>query len=194
MLNQKRKIILVLAILIVVAVLIFVFLKVLGGDIDEQPLLSESTGKDLTEFTTETLAGKTVDQTIFEENEVTMVNFWATFCGPCIQEMPDLGEIYREREDSGFSIVGIVTDVQNSDFSVIDDQVTEAHMIVKETGADYPQLMLSQSIVDDMMTSYQINSIPTTFFVDSSGEVMAGPYIGSKSKADWEKVIESVMK
>ncbi len=162
-----------------------------SGSGDQVP---ESGGKDLTEFTTESLNGETVNQNIFKDNDVTMINFWATYCGPCIDEMPDLGEIYREHEGTGFSIIGIVMDVQNSDLSVIDDKVAEADSIIAETKADYRHLLVSEDIVIDMITPYQISSIPTTFFVDSTGKVIDGPYIGSRSKAEWEKIIEDVTK
>ena len=47
-------------------------------------------------FTSETLEGTEITQDIFAEADLTMVNIWGTFCGPCIREMPELGEISRE--------------------------------------------------------------------------------------------------
>ena len=47
-------------------------------------------------FTAITLDGETVTQDIFQDHDLTMINIWATFCGPCLSEMPDLGEIHEE--------------------------------------------------------------------------------------------------
>ena len=63
------------------------------------------------EFETVTLTGEPVTQEIFGEAKLTMVNIWATYCGPCIQEMPELAELAREYEDRGVQIVGLLSDV-----------------------------------------------------------------------------------
>ena len=60
---------------------------------------SSEAGRQVTvfeDFTAQDLDGNTVDESIFADYEVTMVNLWGTFCGPCLQEMPDLGEISDE--------------------------------------------------------------------------------------------------
>ena len=62
-------------------------------------------------FSAKDLDGNEVTQEIFASNKLTMVNIWATFCGPCINEMPDLGELAAEYADKGVGIVGIPLDV-----------------------------------------------------------------------------------
>ena len=53
-------------------------------------------------FDAKTLDGEEVTEEIFANADLTMVNIWGTFCGPCIEEMPYLGEISREYEEKGF--------------------------------------------------------------------------------------------
>ena len=55
----------------------------------------------LAQFETTTLTGETVDQAVLEEYDLTMVNVWATFCGPCINEMPDIAKIADEYREQG---------------------------------------------------------------------------------------------
>lgn len=85
-------------------------------------------------FTSEDLEGNAVDQTIFEGHDLTMVNIWATFCGPCLDEMPDLGELNTQYADQNFQIVGIVVDVLNQDLTYNEEQVALAKEVVEKTG------------------------------------------------------------
>ena len=85
------------------------------GEGSSQESESESEGssqeKIFGEFETVTLTGEPVTQEIFGEAKLTMVNIWATYCSPCIQEMPELAELAREYEDRGVQIVGLLSDV-----------------------------------------------------------------------------------
>ena len=58
------------------------------------------------EFEAKTLDGEDVTQEIFGQSKLTMINIWGTFCGPCIQEMPDLGEISRSYDSGEFQMIG----------------------------------------------------------------------------------------
>ena len=122
-------------------------------------------------------------------NKVTMINFWGTFCGPCISEMPDLGEIERKYKDKGFEIVGLTTDVAdpqgNYDESVIDD----ARSIIEDTGITYPVLVAPVQLMEDIGLQY----VPTTYFLDSEGNVLGSAEIGSKSSTEWENVIDGYL-
>ena len=90
----------------------------------------------LSDFSTTDLDGSAADESIFAEYKLTMVNIWATFCGPCLQEMPDLGALHQEYQDQGFQIVGIVTDVLNQDGSISESQVE----VAKEIGISQAQV------------------------------------------------------
>ncbi len=122
-------------------------------------------------------------------NKVTMINFWGTFCGPCISEMPDLGEIERKYKDKGFEIVGLTTDVAdpqgNYDESVIDD----ARSIIEDTGITYPVLVAPVQLMEDIGLQY----VPTTYFLDSEGNVLGSAEIGSKPSTEWENVIDGYL-
>ena len=122
-------------------------------------------------------------------NKVTMINFWGTFCGPCISEMPDLGEIERKYKDKGFEIVGLTTDVAdpqgNYDESVIDD----ARSIIEDTGITYPVLVAPVQLMEDIGLQY----VPTTYFLDSEGNVLGSAEIGSKPGTEWENVIDGYL-
>ena len=122
-------------------------------------------------------------------NKLTMINFWGTFCGPCISEMPELGEVERKYKDKGFEIVGLTTDVAdlqgNYDESVIDD----ARSIIEDTGITYPVLVAPAQLMVDIGLQY----VPTSYFLDSEGNVLGSAEIGSKSGEEWEEVINGYL-
>lgn len=145
----------------------------------------------LTAFTGLDLDGNQVDQSIFADYKLTMVNIWATYCGPCIQEMPDLGKLSAELADSGVRIVGIVSDITGSDGAVSQSGIDSAKAIVEETGAAYLHLQPTADIVNGIFAD--LYAMPTTYFVDSLGNVIGEAYVGSRTAQQWTEIIEGLL-
>lgn len=150
----------------------------------------ESKGKDLTSFKATNLDGEIVDEKLFEKADLTMVNVWATFCGPCIREMPELGELNEEYKNQGVQVVGIVLDTLGNNGEIDEYMVETAKEIVKQTKANYVHLLPSEDLLNAGVED--IYSVPTTFFVDSKGNFVGNTYLGSKSKESWKEIIEQV--
>ncbi|MDF2654813.1 MAG: AhpC/TSA family [Bacillota bacterium] len=146
---------------------------------------------DLTSFKTTDIYGAEQTQEIFSGYDLTLVNAWGTFCKPCLNEMPDLGELKKEYESAGVNIVGIVVDVQDNDLQVIEEQRDLAQEIVKTTGADYPHLLVSMDMIQPVLS--QFDAIPASFFVDREGNIVSEFYIGSKSKDEWKSLIDETV-
>lgn len=145
----------------------------------------------MSSFTTRDLDGNTVDaQSVFSGYTLTMVNVWATYCGPCINEMPDLGQLAAEAAEKNVRIVGLVSDATGYG-GVIDEEVlATAREIVEETGAEYLHLLSSPDL-DDLLC--QISAVPTTFFVDEYGCQVGKAYAGAKDKETWAGIIEDTL-
>lgn len=141
----------------------------------------------LSSFTAKDLDGNTVNQDILSDYDLTMVNVWATFCGPCIQEMPDLGELAGEYQGKGVQIIGLVSDTFQSDGSLDSGQVETARQIVSNTGADYLHLLPSDDLLGILS---QISAVPTTFFVDREGNQVGSAFSGSLSKEKWVSILD----
>lgn len=150
---------------------------------DDQNAAQTSKSEVFGMFTAETLDGAEVTQDIFKEADLTMVNIWGTFCGPCIREMPELGEISREYEGQGVQIVGMLCDVYEAG-----DET--ALKIVEETKADYIHIVASPDLQNGILR--QVQAVPTTVFVDSDGNQVGKAYTGSQDKESWIKIIEEV--
>lgn len=144
----------------------------------------------LSSFSATDLEGNTVDQSIFADYDLTMVNVWATFCGPCINEMPDLGELAQEYADKKVQIIGLVSDVLNTDGTISEEQVQTARDIVEQTGANYLHLLPSEDLYGVLG---QISAVPTTFFVDNEGAQVGSAIVSAQSKDKWTQTIDEML-
>lgn len=135
--------------------------------------------------------GNEVDKSLFEGHSLTMVNIWATFCNPCLSEMPELGELAAEyaKEEGGVQIIGICTDITDLSGNTTQEAVDGAKQIVEMTGAAYPHLIPNDEFMAFLMQ--EVPGVPTTFFVDENGEVIGDEVVGAKSKDAWQQEIES---
>ena len=77
---------------------------------DGRSQVSQGELQSIPDFSAEDIEGNKVDNSIFKENKVTLVNVWATWCGPCVNELPEIQKVYSELKDQGIGVVGIVAD------------------------------------------------------------------------------------
>ena len=130
------------------------------------------------------LDGNTVSQEIFTQSKLTMVNVWATYCNPCLREMPALGELAEDYAPETFQIIGIVSDVLEGD----DQSLVEK--LVQQTGAAYPHLLLNESLYYGLLLD--VTAVPTTFFIDGNGAIV-DTVIGAMEKSAWEEKINGLL-
>jgi len=90
--------------------------------------------------------------------DVVMINFWATWCGPCRQEMPLLDELYARYQRVGFSLLGVN----------IDDDSGRAMDMIEELGVNFPVLFDARKEVSKL---YEVEAMPVTVIVDRTGTV-----------------------
>lgn len=138
-------------------------------------------------FTATTTDGESVTSDMLTESKLTMINVWATYCNPCLSEMPDLGAIAAAYDKAEFQMFGIVSDVtEESDTADIE----YAKELITGTGADYPHLLLNESLYANLVAA--VEAVPTTFFVNSEGELL-GYVVGSQPKEAWEEIINDLL-
>lgn len=138
-------------------------------------------------FEGQDVEGNIISSDILLESKLTMVNVWATYCNPCLREMPGLGELAGEYEPEEFQIIGIVSDVQeNADQKALD----YVSSLIDQTGADYTHLLLNQSLYEAFLTD--VAAVPTTFFVNEDGELL-DVVVGSLDKEAWEDKINAFL-
>ncbi len=132
--------------------------------------------------------GEEVVGDIFAGNTLTLVNVWATWCPPCIAEMPELADLEKELREDGVGFLGVVTDIVNSDGSIAEEEVSVARAIMDNSGSEYPNVFVDEALYNELLTKVQ--NFPTTFFVDSNGEVVGEGYVGARNIDEWRTVVE----
>lgn len=148
------------------------------------PMTSLAQGMDAARFgpfdAEDLLGDVNVTNDVFENASITLVNYWATWCGPCIQELPDLASL-SELTGGKIQVVSVLLDSVDS-FGKRDESAIEAmHTLAEDAGVAYPVLVPDTflSIVGSM-----VSAIPTTFVVDGNG-VLLDTVIGSMTAEEW---------
>jgi cytochrome c biogenesis protein CcmG/thiol:disulfide interchange protein DsbE len=119
-----------------------------------------SVGDDAPDFTLKNLDGEKVSLSDYEGQPV-LINFWATWCGPCRLEMPIIEEMYQKYRDEGFVVLAV--DVEES--------ITVVNGFVKSMGLTFPVVLDYKGNVAD--GPYRLRAYPTSYFVGRDGKVTA---------------------
>nr|WP_295775353.1 TlpA disulfide reductase family protein [Rhodoferax sp.] len=127
------------------------------------PLLASSTFSAVApsgaapDFTLRTVGGPNL-RLQEQRGQVVLVNFWATWCGPCRQEMPQLNKLYDKYRAAGFVLLGIN----------VDDNSQHASDVAQKMGLRFPVLLDSDKAVSRL---YDLSTMPTTVLIDREGRV-----------------------
>lgn len=139
-------------------------------------------------FVTEDINGEEYTEKIFQEADLTMVNVFATWCGPCVNEIPHLAELDKKMEEKGVQIVGIVMDAGSAD-EKDEEGLKKAQTLQKKTKAEYPFLLPDSGYMNGRLSAIQ--AYPETFFVDKNGNITGETYSGARSLEEWEEIINT---
>lgn len=136
------------------------------------------------------LEGNVITSDIFKENELTLINGWASWCGPCVQEIPILDELSKEYEDEGVGIKGLVIEMDGAIPNVElskkeEDEVLE---LLEKLEVEYQQMLVSEQLLETDFA--YVGVFPTTYFVDKDGKFVGQRIEGALSKDMWQEVID----
>lgn len=154
---------------------------------DEKTDTEEETASAKIAFKGQDLDGNAVSSEILSSSKLTMINVWATYCNPCLREMPGLGELAAAYSPEEFQIIGVISDVEEGSEEKVKDFAAD---LVAKTGADYTHLLLNESLYFSLLT--EVSAVPTTFFFDSEGNLL-NTIVGSMDKASWEEEINALL-
>lgn len=148
-------------------------------------------GKPAPDFVLQDLSGKTVALSSFKGKPL-LINFWATWCGPCKIETPWLIELQNEYASKGFEIVGISTegeDLKPDDKEGLGRQKTAIAKFVKDEHMQYPVLINGDSLAS---VYGGLDAMPTSIYVNAEGKVVA-VQLGITSKDDMEENVKKAL-
>ena len=122
-----------------------------------EPRISGMEGQPAPDFALKSSTGENLRLSEYR-GDVVMINFWATWCGPCRQEMPLLDELYARYQRVGFNLLGVN----------IDDDSRRAMQMIEELGVSFPVLFDARKEVSKL---YEVEAMPVTVLVDREGKV-----------------------
>ncbi|HUJ08494.1 MAG TPA: TlpA disulfide reductase family protein [Verrucomicrobiae bacterium] len=141
---------------------------------------SNSFGKKAPDFALPDLAGKTVRLSHFK-GKVVVLDFWATWCGPCRKEIPNFIQLQRQYADKGFTMLGIALDEEGA---------AVVKPFVQQFGINYPVVLGNSQVA----TAYGgIQAVPTAFLIGPDGRILK-TFIGARGKSEFEQAIQSALR
>ncbi|MBY0309188.1 MAG: TlpA family protein disulfide reductase, partial [Phycisphaerales bacterium] len=141
-----------------------------------------SVGKAITAFETKDTEGKPVKFPDDYKGKVVLLDFWATWCAPCMAEMPNVVKAYGKYHDKGFEVLGISLDNEQSLKKMPD--------VMQKTGMTWRQVADGKYWQAEIAQKYAINSIPATFLVDGT----TGKILGANLRGEaLDKAVEKAL-
>jgi len=129
-------------------------------------------------FTVKTMDGKEVPFKSFASGKPVLLDFWATWCAPCVSAMPELQQLHRRHAAKGFSVVGIS----------IDEEHQKARKFAEKKKLAYPVYL--DATATPAWSVFHVRSIPAVFLVDAQGRIVQ-QWLG---KVDMKEVEQAVAK
>jgi peroxiredoxin len=114
------------------------------------------------------------------KGKVVLLNFWATWCGPCKIEVPWFIEYEQKLKDRGFAVVGVSMD---------EDGWDAVKPFMQQYGVNYRMLMGNDMVAQQYGG---IDALPTTFVIDREGRI-ASAHVGLVSRRDYDNDIETLL-
>lgn len=158
------------------ALMLLIFLTVSCGFLRPHKL---PPGTDAADFSLKDLNNKEIKLSNYR-GKVVLLNFWATWCPPCVKEIPDLIKVQQTYKSKGLEIIGVSMDTGSED---------DIKKFVKRFEINYPVVVGDLKIVNDYGN---ISAIPTTFFIDRTGKVQTQVQ-GGLTTEEIEKIIEDLL-
>ena len=152
--------------MIIKYIYIILFSFILSNDLNKEQLNKIKNLTDDIDLAKDFSLNSVQEDTIYTlremKDKVVLINFWATWCGPCRMEIPDFNELYKKYNDKGLNILGVS----------ISDKKEQLEKFLKVYEINYPVLYGSQKVIDKMVMDYGgVYSIPTTFLIGKNNKI-----------------------
>jgi len=133
------------------------------------------------EFSAKTVEGGEISNDIFKDSKLTVVNVWGSWCGPCVQEIPELQKLSENMKDKNVNVIGIAQDA-GSNFQAVKE-------VLDKSKVTYQNIIPSGPTEDFVMS---LQAFPTTFFVDSQGKIVYAIQ-GSKNLEGFTQIVDDLL-
>ena len=148
---------------------------------DSKQAESDKEDKKFPEFTAKTVSGEDISSDLFKDSKLTVINVWGSWCGPCVQEIPELQKLYESMKDKDVNVIGLAQDA-GTDLDAVKE-------IIDKNKVTY-QNIVPEGATEDFVMS--IMAFPTTFFVDSDRNIV-GVIQGNRNLEAFTAAVEGVL-
>ena len=138
-----------------------------------------SLGKTAPDFTLTNLSGKTVQLSDFK-GKIVLVDFWATWCPPCREEIPDFIQLQKQYGSKSFTLLGIALD---------DEGATVVKPFAQKLGVNYLMVIGNTRVA---AAFGGIEAVPTAFLIGRDGKILK-TFVGARNKFEWEQTIQTAL-
>ncbi len=135
-------------------------------------------GSRFPDFEEKDLAGKPLSLANYK-GKVLLLDFWATWCGPCVNELPNVLKTYEKHHAKGFEIIGISLDK--------DEEALKS--FIKKRNMPWPQLFDGKGWGSKLAVKHGVNSIPATYLLDGEGKIVAKDLRGDALEAEVARIL-----
>jgi peroxiredoxin len=129
-------------------------------------------GAKFPDFNVSDLNGKSLSVANYK-GKVVLIDFWATWCGPCVAELPNVLDTYQKYHSQGFAIVGVS----------LDEDRQKLESFVKEKNMTWQQYFDGKGWQNELAVKYGIEAIPATFLLDGNGKIIGKDLRGEELQA-----------
>ena len=143
-------------------------------------------------FETADINGNTYTESVFSDYDLTLVNAFTTWCSPCVNEMPELEQLYQDMKDQGVGVVGMIIDAVDEEGNTDEAVLEKAKVLQEKAGVTYPLLIPDAGKLNGRIQGLQ--SFPESFFVDKNGNIVSDPIMGSNDLEGWKAAVEEQLK
>jgi len=148
---------------------------------DSKQAESDKEDKKFPEFTAKTISGEDISSDLFKDSKLTVVNVWGSWCGPCVQEIPELQKLYESMKDKDVNVIGLAQDA-GTDLDAVKE-------IIDKNKVTYQNIVPEGATEDFVMN---LMAFPTTFFVDSDRNIV-GVIQGGRNLEAFTAAVEGVL-
>jgi|GEM_PF-734201 len=141
-----------------------------GGQAKAKVYHYDQVGKPFELSFEEATTGEPVDMSMLR-GKVVVIDFWATWCGPCIAEMPHMKKLYAAYKDKGVEFVGISLDSPRNEEDPSKDGLLKLRNWVADNDVSWPQYYQGNGWQSEFSSEWKIRSIPAIFLVDQQGRL-----------------------
>lgn len=138
----------------------------------------------------DSLDGKSLGELGLLGEKLTVLNVWATWCPPCIGELPHLEDISQHFNGNGVKVIGIMQDGVNETFEPQENTIANGITLLENAGVTYPNLVPDADFFSQYIAEMQV--FPTTYFLDADGNIIS-TLQGAQDFDGWKDTIDDAL-